>query len=141
MGVTHLTRSLPIEHAAAAPLKTGTRMGATLTVKERRLIEAALELTGKAGAPYGFLANRTIGVVGWPNLTKPAHLSELSWVLPDIQDKVVSEWHDAEATIRIWPHPVEELSLLGELKAQRASVGWARITIVGSQPFVLDATA
>jgi hypothetical protein len=33
-GITHLTRSLLLEHATAAPLKAGTRLGATLSVKE-----------------------------------------------------------------------------------------------------------
>jgi len=132
-GSTWLTRSLPIEHVAAAPLKAGTRMGATLTVKERRLIEAGLTLTGKEGKPYGFLANKTIGTVGWPDLTQPERDPELRWVLPDIQGKVMSELHDAEATITVLPHPVEELSLLGELNAEGASVGWVGITVAGAK--------
>jgi hypothetical protein len=120
LGSTYLTRSLPIEHHAAAPLRAGSRMGATLSVKDRRLIEVALELTGKVGRPYGFLANKTIGTVGWPDLTKPGHYPELKWVLPDIQGKVASDWHDAKATVNVLPHPVEELSLLGEIKAKGA---------------------
>ena len=40
MGSTWLTRSLPLEHPAAAPLRQGTRLGATLSVKDRRLVEA-----------------------------------------------------------------------------------------------------
>jgi hypothetical protein len=132
LGSTYLTRSLPLEHAAAAPLKAGSRLGATLSVKDRRLLEVTLRLTGKAGSPYGFLANKTIGTVGWPDLTKPGHYPELKWVLPDIQGKVASDWHDAEATVNVLPHPVEELSLLGELKAKGASVGWAGITVVGA---------
>jgi hypothetical protein len=134
IGATWLTRSLPLDHPAAAPLKGGSRMGATLTVKERRLIEATLTLTGKKGLPYGFLANRTIGTVGWPDLTQPGKCPELRWMLPDIQGKVVSELHDAEAEINVLPHPFEELSLLGELSVEGASVGWAGITIVGAQP-------
>jgi hypothetical protein len=137
LGTTYLTRSLPIEHVAAAPLKAGSRMGATLTVKDRRLIEASLKLTGKVGRPYGFLANKTIGTIGWPDLTQPAHSPEFSWVLPDIQGKVTSDWHDAEATINVLPHPIEELSLLGELKAEGASVGWAGISVVGALPLPL----
>jgi hypothetical protein len=137
-GTTYLTRSLPIEHAAAAPLKAGSRMGASLSVKDRRLIEAAITLTGEVGRPYGFLANKTIGTIGWPDLTQPVQRPKLSWVLPDIQGKVASAWHDAEATIRVLPHPVEELILLGELKAERASVGWIGITVIGAQPLVLS---
>ena len=112
-------------------------MGATLSVKDRRLIEATLKLTGDVGRPYGFLANRTIGTIGWPDLTHPSRQPELSWALPDIQGKVTSDWHDAEATITILPHPVEELSLLGELKPERASVGWVGITVVGALPLYL----
>ncbi|NVO00294.1 MAG: acetoacetate decarboxylase family protein [Geobacteraceae bacterium] len=133
-GSTHLTRSLPLEHAAAAPLKAGSRMGATLAVKDRRLIEASLKLTGKPGHPYGFLANKTIGAIGWPDLTQPAKYPKLNWVLPNIQDKMTSDWHDAEATINVLPHPVEEISLLGELKPEGASVGWAGISVVGTLP-------
>lgn len=132
LGTTYLTRSLPLEHVAAAPLKAGTRMGATLSVKERRLLEASLKLTGKPGSPLGFLANRTIGTVGWPDLTQPRKSPELSWILPDIRNKVASAWHDAEATLNILPHPVEELSLLGKVTAVKASVGWAGITVVGA---------
>jgi hypothetical protein len=134
LGTTYLTRSLPIEHVAAAPLKAGTLMGATLTVKDRRLIEATLKLTGNTGRPYGFLINKTIGTVGWPDLTQPGKYPEPRWVLPDIQGKAASDWFEAEATIRVLPHPVDELSLLGELKPEGASVGWAGITVVGAQP-------
>ncbi len=133
-GTTYLTRSLPIEHAAAAPLKAGVRMGATLSVKDRRLIEAAFTLTGNEGRPYGLLVNKTIGTIGWPDLTQPGNYPALNWLLPDIRDKVTSEWHDAEATIRLLPHPVEELSLLGELRVEGASVGWAGITVAGTVP-------
>jgi len=80
---------------------------------------------------------KTSGTVGWPDLTQPAHCPELSWVLPDIQGRVSSDWHDAEATIHVLPHPVEELSLLGELKAGGASVGWVGITVVGALPLLV----
>jgi len=132
LGSTYLTRSLPIEHPAAAPIKTGTCMGATLSVKDRRLIEASVKLTGKPGQALGFLANRTIGTVGWPDLTQPQAQPKLQWVLPDIRGKVSSDWHDADATLRILPHPIEELSLLGDINATGASVGWVGITVVGA---------
>ena len=54
--------------------------------------------------------------------------------LPDIQEKVASDWHDTEAVITMLPHPVEEFLLLGELVAERASVGLAGIKVVGAQP-------
>jgi hypothetical protein len=70
-GSTWLTRSLPLDHPAAAPLRAGTRLAASLAVKDRRLIEARLVLTGKPAAPIGFAARPTWGTVGWPDLTRP----------------------------------------------------------------------
>jgi hypothetical protein len=133
LGNTYITRSLPLDHPAAAPLKAGSRLGASLSVKERRLIEAKLRLTGKPGRPLGFLANRTIGTVGWPDLTSPQKPPVLRHLLPDIQNKMTSEWHEAEAEVTILPHPIEELSLLGGMRAVEASVGWAGITVVGAK--------
>lgn len=134
IGSTWMTRALPIEHVAAAPLKAGSRLGASLSVKDRRLIEATLTLTGEPGKPLGFLANRTIGAVGWPDLTHPGALPEPRWLLPDIRDKVSSDWHAAEANLAVLPHPVEELSLLGGVEATGASVGWLGITVAGAVP-------
>lgn len=134
LGNTYLTRSLPLEHPAAAPLRAGSRLGASLSVKERRLVEARLTLTGEPGQPYGLLANRTVGTVGWPDLTRPDETPRLTWLMPDIQGKVSSDWHDAEASLAILPHPVEELSLLGAVSARRASVGWLGISILGARP-------
>lgn len=133
-GTTHLTRALPLDHVAAAPLRVGSRFGASLSVKDRRLMEAALTLTGRPGAALGFLANRTIGAVGWPDLTRPGECPEPRWLLPDIQGKVASDWHEAEASLNVLPHPVEELSLLGAIEATAASVGWVGITVVGARP-------
>ncbi len=137
LGTTHMTRSLPLDHPAAAPLKTGTRMGASLCVKDRRLLEAALTLTGNPGRPLGFLAGPTIGTVGWPDLARPDAPPVLKWVLPNIQDKVASDWLEADASLTVLPHPVEEMSLLGELKATDASVGWVGITVVGAKNLVV----
>ncbi|QAZ68725.1 acetoacetate decarboxylase family protein [Solidesulfovibrio carbinolicus] len=136
-GATSMTRSLPIDHLAAAPLQAGTKLGASLCVKDRRLVEAALELTGNPGRPLGFLANRTIGSVGWPDLTRPGEPPHLRWLLPDIRDKVASQWHEATAQVRTFEHPVEELSLLGTLQAQTASVGWIGITVAGAREAAL----
>jgi len=132
-GSTHMTRSLPIDHPAAAPLAAGSRLGATLAVKDRRLVEAALTLTGRPGQPLGIVANRTIGTVGWPDLTRPEAMPQTAWLLPEIRDKVASDWHEAEARIAVLDHPHEELSLLGPLEVEAASVGWVGITVAGAQ--------
>ncbi len=134
LGSTWMTRSLPIDHPAAAPLKAGSRLGASLAVKERRLIEARLTLTGRPGAPLGFLTRAVVGTVGLPDLTRPEQPPQLRWLLPDIRGKVASSWHEAEADLAVLPHPVEELSLLGRLEVTAASVGWAGITVAGAAP-------
>ncbi len=132
LGATHLTRSLPLAHPAAAPIGPGTRLGAALCVKGRRLVETTLELTGKTGAPHGFLTGPTIGAVGWPDLRQPQHGPQIRWVLPDIRGKVASTWHAAEASLTVLDHPWEELELLGEISAVAASVGWVGLTVAGA---------
>ncbi|HEX9243913.1 MAG TPA: acetoacetate decarboxylase family protein, partial [Anaeromyxobacter sp.] len=66
LGSTWITRALPLDHPAAAPLRAGTRLGASLAVKDRRLVEARLALTGRPGRALGFAARPTFGTVGWP---------------------------------------------------------------------------
>lgn len=133
MGTTWLTRSLPIEHRAAATLRAGARLGASLAVKERRLLDATLELLGTSEQLLGFLAAPTLGTVGWPDLTDPDRPSALRYVWPVIVNRVESGWHAARATLRLHDHPVEELSLLGDLQATRASVGWMGLTVQGAR--------
>jgi len=132
LGSTWITRSLPLEHPAAAPLRAGSRLGATLSVKDRRLIEARLTLTGRPGQPLGFLTGPVVGTVGLPDLTRPDQPPRLSWLLPKIEGKVASAWHEAEASLTLLPHPLEELELLGEVQVSGASVGWAGITVSGA---------
>jgi Acetoacetate decarboxylase (ADC) len=132
MGATWLTRTLPLEHPAAAPLRAGTRLGATLSVKDRRLVEARLELTGRGAEPIGFAARPTFGTVGWPDLTRPGEPPRLRYVRPVVSSRVGAGW--SEATAELWFHetPREELHELGLTRATRASAGWLGITITGT---------
>ena len=131
MGSTWLTRSLPLDHPAAAPLRAGSKLGASLAVKDRRVLEAQAMITGMAGRPLGFLALPTIGAVGWPDLRQPDQLPEAVLVKPDISQRVGSGWHEASASLRLMPHPEEEIGLLGDIQAMDASVGWIGITVAG----------
>jgi hypothetical protein len=132
MGSTWLTRSLPLEHPAAAPLRAGSRLGATLAVKDRRLVEARLELTGGPGEPLGFAARPTYGTVGFADLTHPERAPELRHLRSVIPARVGGEWHGARAELAFLDVPREELSDLGLRRPIRASVGWLGITITGA---------
>ncbi len=132
MGSTWLTRALPLEHPAAAPLRAGTRLGATLAVKDRRLVEARLELTGRPGAALGFAARPTFGTVGFPDLTRPERPPALRHVRSAVTGRVDAGWHEARAELVFLETPREELADLGLRGATRASAGWLGITITGA---------
>lgn len=133
MGSTWLTRSLPLEHLAAAPFRAGSRLGASLAVKDRRVFEVQANLTGRPGRPLGFLANATIGAVGWPDLRHPTRLPAPVLVKPHIEQRVDSGWLEASATLCLMPHPEEDIGLLGEVVAEDASAGWLGITVSGAR--------
>ncbi len=132
LGSTWLTRSLPLDHPAAAPLRAGTRLGASLTVKDRRLADARLELTGRAGEPIGFAARPTWGTVGWPDLTRPGEPPAPRYLRPVVANRVGGEWHGATAELAFHATPREELADLGLRRATRASAGWMGMTITGA---------
>ncbi len=132
LGSTWLTRSLPLDHPAAAPLRAGTRLGATLAVKDRRLIEARLELSGRPGEALGFVARPTYGTVGFPDLTRPDQGPELRHVRSVISRRVGDAWHEARAELAFLETPREELADLRLRGATRASAGWLGITITGA---------
>lgn len=132
IGNTWLTRSMPLIHPAAAPLSAGSRLGASLSVKERRLVDASVTLTGEKAERLGFLAAPTIGAVGWPDLTQPGSTATPSYLRADIIDRVESGWTAGSATLRFHDHPVEELALLGEVRAGTASAGWMGLTVRGA---------
>jgi hypothetical protein len=133
MGSTWLTRSLPLEHPAAAPLRAGSRLGASLAVKDRRVLEAQARLTGRQGRPLGFLAHPTIGAVGWPDLRQPQRLPDPVLVKPDIVQRVGGAWHEAEACVHLTAHPEEDIGLLGDIVAEEASAGWLGLTVAGAR--------
>lgn len=133
MGSTWLTRSLPLDHPAAAPLQRGSRFGASLAVKDRRILDATLELTGQPGRALGFLAHPTLGAVGWPDLRQPQQRPAPTLVRPEIGARIGGEWHQAIARLQLAPHPREDIGVLAGLVATDASVGWLGITVTGAR--------
>ncbi len=132
LGSTWLTRCLPLDHPAAAPLREGTKLGATLAVKDRRLVEARLELTGRPGAALGFAARPTLLTIGFPDLTRSDRPPELRHVRSAISGRVGDTWHEAKAELRFLDTPREELADLKLRGATRASAGWMAMTITGA---------
>jgi hypothetical protein len=132
MGSTWLTRSLPLDHPAAAPLKRGTHLGASLTVKDRRLVDARLELTGRPGQPLGFLARPTFGTVGWADLTEPGRPPRLQHVRSVVSERAGETWHEATAEMTFFAAPREELVDLHLRKVIQASAGWFAMTVAGA---------
>ncbi|MES2248688.1 MAG: acetoacetate decarboxylase family protein [Pseudomonadota bacterium] len=132
IGQTWLTRSLPLIHPAAAPMAAGSRLGASLSVKERRLVDATVTLSGEASGPLGFLAAPTIGAIGWPDLTQAGSVAVPRYLRADIIDRVETGWVRGEAALRFHEHPVEELALLGPVQATQASAGWMGLTVRGA---------
>lgn len=132
IGSTWLTRSLPLDHPAAAPLRAGTKLGATLAVKDRRLVEARLELTGRPGEALGFAARPTFGTVGFPDLTRPERPPELRHVRSVVTGRVGDGWHEARAELAFLETPREELADLRLRGTTRASAGWMGMTITGA---------
>jgi len=133
MGSTWLTRSLPLDHPAAAPLRRGSKLGASLAVKDRRLFEAHAEFTGQPGRPLGFLTQATIGAVGWADLRQPEQFPELALVKPDIVERTGGCWHEVSASLRMASHPGEDIGLLGDLVVEDASAGWLGLTVAGAR--------
>ena len=132
MGSIWLTRSLPLDHPAAAPVREGTRLAATLTVKDHRLVEARMELTGRPGEPLGFAALPTYGTVGFPDLTRPDRPPELRHPRSAVTGRVGGQWHEARAQLAFFETPREELADLRLRSATRASAGWLGMTITGA---------
>jgi len=133
MGHTFVTRALPLDHVAAAPLRSGTRLGASLSVKERRLIEARLELTGRASAPLGMLAAPTFGTVGWTDLTRPELVPERRHIRGVVGGRVGDVWHEARGQLAFLATPREELADLELGEVLRANAGWTALTVTGAE--------
>lgn len=129
LGSVWMTRSLGLDHPAAAPLVAGTRLGATLAVKDRRLAEARLHLTGEPGARLGFFAHRTLGRLGLPSIVGGAREAAPVPVRMVSDHAVFGAFHAAEAEVALFASPRDELADLPVRAVEAASVGSVALTI------------
>jgi len=129
LGSIWLTRSYPLDHPAAAFPREGTKLGASVAVKDRRLLQAELQLTGAEGRPIGFLRQPTFGLLGLPTLLGGASGARPTLVRLAADDVVRGGLHAAGATLEMFPSPHDELADLAPLRVLEASAGHVGLTI------------
>jgi len=132
IGSVWLTRSYELDHPAAAPSRAGTRFGASLAVKDRRLAEAMVTLTGEAAAPIGFLAAPTFGLIPSPSLFETPDRGSPTLARSAVQGRVQGPAHAATGTLRFLESPRDELALLRPRAVTSASVATFAFTITGA---------
>lgn len=133
LGSVWITRSLAIEHPAAAPIKAGTRMGATLAVKDRRLAEAQVTLSGRPGEKLGFLSVPTFALIAQPTLLGQPDPGAKILARATIAGAVMGDFVEAEGDIRFFDSPRDELALLQPKGPAKASFGTFGMSITGAQ--------
>jgi Acetoacetate decarboxylase (ADC) len=134
MGSVWMTRSYPgLDRPAAAPIRSGTRFGASLAVKDRRLAEAAVTLTGEEALPIGFLAMPTFGLVGSPTLIGAPCAGSRTLVRGTVPDKMQGPAHAASlSALAFFASPRDELSLLAPKALREASLSTFGLTVAGA---------
>jgi hypothetical protein len=131
-GSVWMTRSYDLDHPAAAPARAGSRFGASLAVKDRRLAEAAVALTGAAAAPIGLLAAPSFGLVGAPSLLGTPDRGTPTLARAVVQARVLGPAHAATGELRFLDSPRDELALLQPTVVTAASLSTAALTIAGA---------
>ena len=132
LGSVWMTRSYDLEHVAAAPIRAGTRMGASLAVKDRRLAEATIELTGGHAAPIGFLAFPTYGLVGAASLIGEPQPGEKRIVRARLSGKVMGPNYAANGRLAFHDSPRDELSMLRPRAVTGASLATIALSVEGA---------
>ncbi|MBF0304092.1 MAG: acetoacetate decarboxylase family protein [Alphaproteobacteria bacterium] len=132
LGQVWMTRSYDLDHPAAARRVAGTRLGASLAVKDRRLAEAAVTLTGGEGRRLGFLGLPTFGVVAAPSIVGEVTSGAMALVRAKVENPVAGPLSAGEASLRFLESPRDELSALAPKGAVEASVGSFALTVTGA---------
>ena len=128
-GSVWITRSYPLGHIAAAPTRAGTRLGASLAVKDRRLAQAALTLTGTEGRHLGLLAKPTYGLFGLPSIVGGATPAAPQLVRMVADSKEFGPFYAADAEIDLFPAPRDELAALSPRRVLDASAGYFAMSV------------
>ena len=132
VGSVWMTRCYDLDHPAAAPVRAGTRLGASLSVKDRRLAEATITLTGGAVAPIGFLARPTFGLVGSPTLIGTPDAGAKKLVRAAVERTTGGLAYGATGALHLFESPRDELAALRPRSVAAASVSTFALTVVGA---------
>ena len=130
LGSVWITRALPLDHVAAARPKAGVRLGASLAVKDRRLAQTALTLTGNEGRPLGFMAKPTYGLAGFPSIVGGAAAAEMRLVRMAADAKEAGAFYAAEAELELFPSPRDEMDALAPRRVLEASAGYFAMSVM-----------
>lgn len=130
-GSVWITRSYNLDHPAAALQEKGARLGASLAVKDRRLAEAQIELTGKPGERIGFLAIPTFGIVGEPTIVDGNSAGRHRLVSQSVSETRIGEIHAARGELTLLDSPWDELGQLTPLQTLNAVVCEFALTVNG----------
>ncbi|MGB6228940.1 MAG: acetoacetate decarboxylase family protein [Litorimonas sp.] len=131
LGSVNIAKSFAVDHPAAAPIRAGTRMGASVAVKDRRIAEAEWTYTGEAGARMGFLEIPTYGEVGHPTLIGGPDRGEPRLVRQDVSATAIGDLHAIDCGLRTYPSPNDELADLAPQATGAGSVCDFALTVVG----------
>ena len=132
LGSVWMTRTYELDHDAAAPIRKGSRFGASLAVKDRRLAAATVTLTGELATPIGFLGLPAFGMVGAPTLIGTPNAGDKKLVQAVVSAKVQGPAHAATGTLSFFDSPRDELSLLQPRSVTAASLSTFALTVVAA---------
>jgi Acetoacetate decarboxylase (ADC) len=132
VGSVWMTRSYDLDHPAAAPIRAGTRFGASLSVKDRRLAEATIALSGEAATPVGFLALPTFGLVGSPTLIGKPRVGGKKLARAAVEQTSRGPAYGATGALQLFASPRDELAALQPRSVTAASLSTFALTVVGA---------
>jgi hypothetical protein len=132
VGSVWMTRSYDLDHPAAAPVREGTRFGASLSVKDRRLAEATITLSGAAVEPIGFLAMPTFGLVGSPTLIGMPSAGEKRLARAAVELTTSGPVYGASGALQLFESPRDELAVLRPRSVTAASLSTFALTVAGA---------
>lgn len=119
----HMTRSYPIGNQASASLAPKSRLGASLTYRDRRIAEGTLRLTEEGGEPIGLASSRIYGMRHFPDLAGGAGAAPLVHDLVAFTgyNRQTAEVWQGEPSLEYFPAPNQELHDLAPMRLGRGA--------------------